>query len=408
MEPLKQDVTVSEDFPSPQYQALFYKKAEQGFSLWNLKKEDEFEAIVENLTDEFVIARTKGLNQQQVSDKVLQLEKELQEINNRSVQQGREQSMDGLSETIQQQQQLKKKLSTELKCMQKEANKTEEKFYQNQEEFYALMKKMDQLKLDIKSQQLSAEERDELMASIAANKSLLNAKRLAVSTLEHTYFEHQIAISRLIKQKFTLISNLNTRLHQFADSLKTMINFTPPTLDIKTENYVELLQDLQAIKAQVETILNQQSVIYGQLNEQRMRLEQQLSDLQIQYNAIEKSLEEVNARYQQLQQQRDDIVSQLSSTSAENCQTTHRKEVERSEMDKKIAELQQQCEQNRKAIGKLNYDKQKIMVEKLEQCQEILTEKRRLQKEMTELVENMETEVAGMERELEETDKNGR
>ncbi|XP_053688067.1 kinetochore protein NDC80 homolog [Sabethes cyaneus] len=408
LEPLKQDVTLSEEFPSPNYQALFYKRAEEGFSLWNLKKEVEFEAIVENLTDELVMARTNGLNQQQVSVKVLQLEKELQDINNRSIQQGRDQSMDGLAEAIQQQQQLKKKLSTELKSLQKEASKTEEKFYQDQEDFYDLMKKMDQLKLDIKSQQLSAEERDELIASIAANKSLLNAKRLAVTTLEHTYFEHQIVVSRLIKQKFTLISNLNTRLHQFADSSKSMIDFTPPTLDIKTENYVELLQDLQSIKSQIESVLKQQSVIYGQLNEQRMRLEQHLSDQQIQYNAVEKSLEEINARYEQLQQQRNDIVGQLSSTSAENCQTAHRKEAERAEMDKRIAELQQQCEQNRRAIEKLNHDKQKLMVEKQEQCHEILAEKKRLQQEMTELVEKMEAEVAGMERELEETDKNGR
>ncbi|XP_055534394.1 kinetochore protein NDC80 homolog [Wyeomyia smithii] len=408
LEPLKQDATLAEEFPNAEYQTFFYKKAEEGFSLWNLKKESEFEAIVEKLVDELVIARTKGLNQQQVSAKIIQLEKELQEINNRSVQQLHEQSMDGLAKTIEEHQQLKKKLSTELKSLQKEATKAEEKFYQNQEEFYVLMKKMEQLDLDVKSQQLSAEERDELMASIAANKNLLTAKRLAVSALEHTSFEHQIAVSRLIKQKFTLISNLNTRLHQFADSLKTMISFNAPTVDLKTENYVELLQDLHAIKSQVEAVLKQQSVLYGELSEQRMRLEQQMSDRQIQYNAIEKSLEEANTRYERLQQQRNEILNQLSSMSVETSQATHRKEAETVQMDKKITELQQQCEQNRKAIEKLNYDKRKLMHQKLEQCQEILAEKKRLQMKMTELVEKMEAEVACKERELDETDGNSR
>ncbi|XP_058835008.1 kinetochore protein NDC80 homolog [Topomyia yanbarensis] len=399
---LKRDVHISEDFPTTEYQEFFFKKAEDGFGLWNLKKEDEFAAIVQELTDKLVAARTNGMTQQQVWKRIAELEQELQEINNQSIQQGREQSMDGINKAIQEQQQLGKKLNGELKCLLEEANKAEEDYYRNQEEFYVIMKKMEQLKQEIEAQQLSASERDELVHSIGANKNLLTAKRLAVSTLEHTCFEHQISVSRLIKQKFTLISTLNTRLHQFADSLKPMINYSAPLVDLKTENYTDLLADLHTIKSQLATVITEQSILYGSMNEEKSELEQKLSDLQIQHIAIEKSLQECTGRYEQLQKQREDIVQQLSSASVENSQASYRKQEDREQLDRKIADLQQQCEQNRKAIEKLNYDKQKLMVEKLEECQEVLNEKKRMQKEMTDMIEAMEAEIAGMERALDE------
>ncbi|XP_058465016.1 uncharacterized protein LOC131438777 [Malaya genurostris] len=400
--PLQRDLHVSDDFPSTEYQEFFFEKAEDGFGLWNLKKEEEFSGIVEELTDKLVAARTNGLTQQQVWQRISELEQKLQEFNDQSIQQTREQSMDGINRTIEEQQQLKKKLQGEVKALQNEANQAEEEYYRHQEEFYALMKKMEQLKKEIEAQQLSAGERDELIGTIAANKNLLTAKRLAVSTLEHTCFEHQIAVSRLIKQKFTLISNLNTRLSQFADSLKPMIEYSAPVIDLKTENYTDLLTDLRSIKSQIATVLSQQSTIYSSLNDRKAQLEQQMSDLQIQHISLEKSLQESTGRYEQLQKQRDDIVQQLSSVSVENTQASHRKQEECDQKDRKVTELQQQCEQNRRAVEKLTYDKQRLMVENLEKCQEILNEKKRMQKEMTDMVERLEAEYAGIERDLAE------
>ncbi|XP_001845769.2 kinetochore protein NDC80 homolog [Culex quinquefasciatus] len=398
--PLKTDANLLEDFSSAAYQEFFYERTQEGFGLWNLKREEEFGDVVQELTDRLVEARTNGLNQKQVGDRIAELEQELADINNRTIQHGREQSMDGLVGAINEQEKLRTKLTEEVKSLQRQANKAQEDYYLKQEDYYAKVKKFEMLKQEVNGQQLAAFERDELMNAISANKSLFTAKRLAVSTLEQASCDHQIAVSRLIKQKFSLIANLNTKLHQFADNLKPLVEFDPPTIDLKTENYTELLADLQTIQTQLTAIMNQQSAMYATISEQKSQLEHHLSDLQIQHASVEKALAEMTTRYEHLQQQRETLIGQLSSVNAENSQASHRKQDERHQMERELEKLREQCEQNRKAVERLAQDKQKLMLEKLERCQEMLREKKDFVAEITAQVEEIEAVMAGVEREL--------
>lgn len=397
---LKRDVDLVDEFPNCEFQNFFFAKVQDGFSVWNLQKMDEYGAVVEELTDKLVEARTNGLNQRQVQDRIGQLEQEYQDLNNRTVQQGREQSMDAFVETIQDQQELRKKLQEEVKTIQKQANKLDKEYYLRQDDYYAREKSLEELKQQIKIQQVDATERDEIINTISTNKNLLTAKRLTVSNLEQSSYDHQIVVSRLIKQKYNVISNLNTSLHKMANTLKPLINFEAPMLDLKTENYEELYLNIQNIKTQLQRVLSEQASIYSQLNEEQCTLERQLSDLQIRYTSVEKSLQETITRYEQLKKQRGELIDQLNTISAENAQASQRKDDERLQRTREIQELQERCEQNKKAIEKLTIEKQKLMAQNLEECHHILTEKKRIQKEVTEKIEAMEAVIADIEREL--------
>ncbi|XP_062550736.1 kinetochore protein NDC80 homolog [Armigeres subalbatus] len=398
--PLKHDVDLIEEFPNCEFQNFFLDKAQDGFSVWNLQKMDEYEAVVEALTDKLVEARTNGLNQHQVQERISHLEQEFQSLRNSTMQQCREQSMDAFVENIQDQQQLKKKLHEEVKAIQKQANKIEEEYYLRQEDYYAREKKIEELKQQIETQQVDASERDEIINSISANKNLLIAKRLAVSTLEQSSYDQQIAVSRLIKQKYNVISNLNTNLHRMANNLKPLISFEVPMLDLKTENYATLYDDLQTMKVQTEQVLSKQAAIYSQLTEQQCALEHQLSDLQMRNTTIDQSLQETVFRFEQLKKQREELIGELNAISAENNQASQRKDDERLQKCREIDQLQEQCERNRKAIGMLTVEKQKLMAQNLEECHQILMEKKRMQKDVTEKIEAMEAVIVDIERVL--------
>ncbi|XP_055602200.1 kinetochore protein NDC80 homolog isoform X2 [Uranotaenia lowii] len=398
--PLKRDTALLEGIASIEYQEFFLEQVQEGFELWNAKKEDEFEALIDELTDKLVVARTNGLNQAEVRKRTAELERDLQDIVDRTVREGREQSMDGLVKLIHEQQQKKKKLQDEIKTLQKQVNKVEEEYFVKQENYYAREKKLDELKQEIKSQQLAAFERDELIAKLSANKNMLTAKKLAVSTLEHASFDHQIAISRAIQQKTSMFSELNTKLHNFSNHLKPFIDFEPPTIDLKTENYLELQHQLTETKAKVYDILDQQSSMYKSMNEGKSQLEHQLSDLATKHATIERALEETTTRHEQLVKLRDTILGQLSEVNVEISQATHRKDTEQVEIDRSIAELSEQLDRNVKAIEQLTIQKQKLMHEKLEECQAVLQKKKDSQQALIEKVRQIEAVVAGVEREL--------
>lgn len=393
--PQKRDTNLLPEFHSFEYQDFFFDKVQEGFSLWNLKKEQEFEAIVEELTDKLVVARTHGLNQQQVWEKIAELEQGIEEVENRTMQKNRDHSLDSMAKSLHEQQLLRKSLYHDVKCAKELESKVGDEYYTRQEDYYARVNKYEHLKQEIEAQQLSVEDRDEIISSIGANKNLLTARRLAVSVLEHTSYDHQIAVSRLIKRKFNLISDLNTKLHQFSDSLKPFIQFTAPELDLKTENYQDLQQQLHSIKAMLADVLARQASLSSHLNEEKSKLEHQLADLQIQHTSIEMSLREWSDRYEQLQRQRDTVVNEMV-----NSQSSHKHRETRANLEAEIVRVEEQCEQNRQAIEKLTHDKQKLMVENLERCQDVLRRKQLQVNTIKEQVEQAELVIANVERNI--------
>ncbi|XP_055639935.1 kinetochore protein NDC80 homolog [Toxorhynchites rutilus septentrionalis] len=398
--PLERDSDLLVDFPSSEYQEFFLEKVQEGFNVWNLKKENEFGALLEQLIDGLVMARTSGLNQQQINGRITELENELQEIHNRTIQHDRKQSLNQLEKAIHEQQLVQKKFSDELKTIQRQAEKMEEDYYRHQEEYYSLVKQTEALKQEVDSQQFDADGRVALVKAITTNKSLLTAKRIAVATLEHNSHEHQITISRLIKKKCDLFSTLNTKLYQFSDYLRPTIDFNPPNIDLKTQDYDELQKNLIATKSLLADVLSRQTAELLALNAQKSKLEHDISDTQIKYTSVEKSLLEATARYESLLKQRELIVNQLGEISANESRASQRLDEDGLQLEGELTRLREQCDQNRKAMEKLTQDKQKLMIENLEKSQRVLNEKKRLQKQMTEQIEELESVMASIENDV--------
>ncbi|XP_052894929.1 uncharacterized protein LOC128302209 [Anopheles moucheti] len=365
------------EFPSADYTQFFFQSAIESFHLWNLKREEEFGAQVEAMVDRLVADKTGGLSQEQVRVRTEEIRKQLKAIDSdRSQGKTREQSFDGVQREVLEKQRLVKQMSEETKRLSKQYEHLEHEYYQRQDQYYDCENAIRKVKEQLAHQQMTTRERDDLRALIAQGRNLIVAKRNAITSLDEESSDHQITLSRLIKQKINFISELNTKLYNFSNAVKPDIQFTPIEISLTSGNYPELERTLHSLEQHLTDVFRQYRDLYLRLTQQKLHLEQQVSDVQLTISPLESKIAKQTEWLQQLQQQRETIARELVALAQRvNERETHQQQVK--ELDLNVKQVRKQLESNRKAIEKLNHDKQQLMEEGLERCRQSLDERRR-------------------------------
>ncbi|XP_050074124.1 uncharacterized protein LOC126561834 [Anopheles maculipalpis] len=378
------------DFPSPDYTQFFFQSAIESFHLWNLKREEEFGAQVEAMADRLVADKTGGLTQEQVRARTEQIQKQLAAIDaDRSKGQTREQSFDGIQREVQEKQRTEKQLAEETKQLAKKYEHHEREYYQRQDQYYDYENAIHKLKEQLARQQMTTKERDELQMLIAHSRNLIAAKRNAIAFLDDESSDYQITLSRLIKQKINFISELNTKVYNFSNTIKPDIHFTPIEISLTSGNYPELQQTLLALEQQLTDVFAQYRELYVRFSKQKLHLEQQVSDVRVTIAPLESKIAKLTDRLQHLQQQRETIVQELGALAERvNDRDTERQRT--NELDACVEKVRTQLENNRKAIEKLMHEKHQLMEEGLEQCRQALEERHRKMANYREYVESCE------------------
>uniref|UniRef100_A0A182Y2E7 Kinetochore protein NDC80 n=1 Tax=Anopheles stephensi TaxID=30069 RepID=A0A182Y2E7_ANOST len=379
------------DFPSPEYTQFFFQSAIESFHLWNLKREEEFGAQVEAMADRLVAEKTGGMSLEQVRSRTEQIRKQLETIDtDRSKGQTREQSFDGIQREVQEKQRVVKQLAETTKQLAKQYERQEREYYQRQDQYYDYENAIQKVKEQLARQQMTTKERDELQTIIAHCRNLIAAKRNAIACLDDESSDYQITLSRLIKQKIHFTSELNTKLYNFSNAIKPDIQFTPIEISLTSGNYPELEQTLLALEQQLTDVFVQYHELYVRCSQQKLRLEQQVSDVQMTISPLETKIAKLTDRLQQLQQQRETIVRELGEVAEKvNDRDPHHQRTK--ELDVAIEKVRTQLEGNRKAIEKLTHDKQQLMEEGLERCRQALEERHRKLAAYRQHVESCET-----------------
>ncbi|KFB50547.1 AGAP006661-PA-like protein [Anopheles sinensis] len=378
------------EFPSQDYTHFFYQSAMEIFHLWNLKKEEEFGEQVDTMVDRLVACKTNGLDQKQVRERTVQLQKQLESVNaNRPEGQTREQSFDGVQREVLEKQREAKQLATETKQLAKELERQEQEHYKRQDQYYDYEKSIRVLKEELARQEMTVAERDEMRNLITRDKNIVAAKRNAIASLEEASSDHQITLSRLTKQKINFISELNTKLCNLSNALQPDILFTPIELSLTAENYPALEKSLLELEHQMNDIFKQYHERYAKLAQEKCRLEQRLSDIQLTLQPLEAKIASQTARLERLQQQRDTITRQLTDL-AVRANEQENWEDRAKQLDQEAEKIKQQLESNKKAIEKLAQNKQQLMEEGLEQCRVALAQRQQKLAEFTTYVEGCE------------------
>uniref|UniRef100_A0A182WBK7 Kinetochore protein NDC80 n=1 Tax=Anopheles minimus TaxID=112268 RepID=A0A182WBK7_9DIPT len=365
------------EFPSPGYTQFFFQSSIESFHLWNLKREEEFGAQVEAMVDRLVAEKTGGLSQQQVFARTEEIRKQLEAINaDRSQGKTREQSFDGVQREVLEKERIVKQLSEESKRLTKQYEHLQREYYQRQDQYYDCENAILKLKEQLARQEMTTRERDSLQTLIAHGRNLVAAKRNAIACLDEESSDHQITLSRLMKQKINFASELNTKLYNFSNAIKPDIQFTPIEISLTSGNYPELEQTLLALERQLTDVFRQYRDLYLRLSQQKLHLEQQVSDMQLTIAPLESKIAKQTEWVQQLQQQRETIARELVALAERvNERETHQQRTKQQEVC--MEQVRKQLESNRKAIEKLTHEKQQLMAEGLERCRQALDDRQR-------------------------------
>ncbi|XP_001688950.2 uncharacterized protein LOC5667047 [Anopheles gambiae] len=378
------------EFPTPEYTQFFFQSATESFHLWNLKREEEFEAQVERMVDQLVAAKTGGLSQEQVRQRTEQIRQQLEAISvDRSSGQMREQNFDEVQREVVEKQRIVKQLTEETKQLDRQFERQQQEYYLRQDQYYDCESAIQRVKEQLARQQMTAKERDELQAEIAHDRNVVAAKRNAIACLDGESSDYQITLSRLIKQKINLISELNTKLYNFSNAIKPDIEFTPIELSLTCSNYPELERTLLALEQQLTAVFAEYQALQQRLSQQKVRLEQHVSDEQLTIEPLETKIAKQTERLQQLQQRRETVVRELVAL-AERANERGTLEQRTKELDQRIEQAMEQMESNRKAIVKLTYDKQQLMEDGLERCRQALEERHQKLADLREQVDGCE------------------
>uniref|UniRef100_A0A182N975 Kinetochore protein NDC80 n=1 Tax=Anopheles dirus TaxID=7168 RepID=A0A182N975_9DIPT len=378
------------EFPSPDYTQFFFQSAIESFHLWNLKREEEFGAQVEAMVDRLVGDRTGGLTQAELRDRVDKIRAQLEIIDSdQSSGQPREQSFDGVQRMVLEQQRLEKQLVEEMKQLSKQLEAAEHEHYQRQDQYYDCENAIQKLKEQLSRQQMTVKERDELHALIAHNKNLIGARRNEIVSLEDELSDYQISLSRLIKQKINLTSELNTKLYNFSSALKPDIQFTPIELSLTAGNYPELQQTLLALDQQLTELFQQYRELCLRFDREKFTLEQRVSDLQLTITPLETKVAKQKERLQHVQQQLETIGRSLAALEERAHENETRKDRAK-QLDQLLEQVREQLVSNQKGIEKLTHDKHQLMEEGLERCRQALVVRHRK-------LDNLRTYVEGCE-----------
>ncbi|XP_049290384.1 trichohyalin [Anopheles funestus] len=379
------------EFPSPDYTQFFFQSAIESFHLWNLKREEEFGAQVEAMVDRLVADKTGGLSQEQVRVRTEEIWKQLEAIDaDRSQGKTREQSFDGVQREVLENQRLVKQLSEETKRLSKQYERLEQEYYQRQDQYYDCENAIQKVKEQLANQQMTTKERDDLQTLIAHSRNLIAAKRNAIACLDEESSDHQITLSRLIKQKINLASELNSKLYNFSNAVKPDIQFTPNEISLTSGNYPELEQTLLALEQELTDVFRQYRDLYLRLSQQKVHLEQQVSDVQLKISPLESKIAKQTEWLQQLQQQRETIARELVAL-AERVNERETSQQRAKKLDLSMEQVRKELESKLKAIEKLTHDKQQLMEEGLERCRQALDERQRKLTILRQHVESCET-----------------
>uniref|UniRef100_A0A182SQR1 Uncharacterized protein n=1 Tax=Anopheles maculatus TaxID=74869 RepID=A0A182SQR1_9DIPT len=308
----------------------------------------------------------------------------------RSKGQSRTQSFDGIQREVQEKQRIEKQLAEETKQLAKQYERQEREYYQRQDQYYDYENAIQKVKQQLARQQMTTKERDELQTVIAHYRNLIAAKRNAIACLDNESSDYQITLSRLIKQKINFISELNTKLYNFSNSIKPDIQFTPIEISLTSGNYPELEQTLLALEQQLADVFAQYRQLYMRFSQQKLHLEQQVSDVQVTIAPLESKIAKLTERLQNLRQQRETIARELCAlVDRVNDRETSLQRT--NELDASMEKVRTQLESNRKAIEKLTEEKQQLMDEGLERCRQAVEERHRKLAAYREYVDSGET-----------------
>ncbi|XP_063697606.1 kinetochore protein NDC80 homolog [Culicoides brevitarsis] len=374
------------EFPTVMYQKIFMEKAKDGFKMWNLQQDDDFEQLNEELANEVVSQSTSGVIKtiKKLDDDVIALEKEQKVLATKAKPSTDQQKYLEIEKEV-------KDLRRVLEGKQEIANQltqsiaAERKMYEDEQKILKQREKqIDSLRKQISTQIMSKSEIKQLIEEIYLLRHTLEAEQNSYKRLLQEHDKEPVEVSQLIRQKVQKINQLNEAMYALAKNFeKSLPDFQPSDHELNA-NSPEILQQLAELKPSILTLKKWMSdmsdVFTKDQIERKARIEQVSVDFAENQRKLKEAVEKIATEMQNLNQ----LFASLDKKYTEIDEKYAKEKQEQEILKKELAQLKADIETERLAREKVAEETQIIMkrfVEEQNAMLEDLREKLKVAKE---------------------------
>ncbi|XP_055912238.1 kinectin [Eupeodes corollae] len=343
IEVFKKDYLIaSEEFPDKDFAIKLSDMAEEGFSLWNNQKNEEFEKLQKIAVDELICKKISIPSSDAVDEAIKRLNIELDEISAKAEVIETEDEYFRLDKEVKTNQRRIEKLQKLMQENQKIIDKLEYQINGKQELIEKLRLSVEEIRSVISTQKMSIEERNKLIEEVGQKQYQLQTKQKAVCDLQEKDNQLQIQLARQIKL-------LTEKLAQFNSYIREIM------ADLKNLSFINLKVDIESLclhqNSELETQIQRVEEFLKKL---KLHLTNQMADLSEQIENYEKQIKLISY----------EISNWIEPNSKEKMQTIKKIQKEVDELDReiiattnfttnRIAELDHRVKQSEEALNSL-------------------------------------------------------
>lgn len=396
------------EFPTIMFQKVFMEKAREGFKMWNLQEDAQFEKLNEELTNMHVEQSTHSAVKsiKQLDDDIVSLEnKNKQMLLMVKPSTKHQQHMELEKEVIDLKRILESKKEIVQQLMASIASESET--YENEQKILKQREiKIDQLRAVIKMQSMSKDGLKHLIDENYLLRHIIEAEQKSIEEFLEKNEGVSVEMSRLMKQKVQKVNEFNHCMYECIKHFGSFLpNFNPSDYELNSNS--NLLLQLKSLKPILQEIKVQLMELSKKFRSAQDNMQVATQKLSVEFEQNQRKLKQSAEKFALDIQAINKILSDLDKKFADVDQKYNDAKFEKENLKLQVAKIKAHLETEKHAIKKVTEQKDIIMNRFLEEQQQILQEMEEQSKVVQSKVEHykdvrdkLKEEVTEMQKEL--------
>lgn len=377
------------DFPTLLFQKVFMEKAKDGFQMWNLREDEQFEKLNEELADMYVAQSTNRAVKsiKRLDDDIIALEKEQKQLVSKAKPSSNHQQYMQLEKEVKD---MKRVLDGKHEMVNQfmQSIETERKTYESEQRILKQREAdINKLKSKIRAQVMSKQEMKQLIEENYLLRETLTAKQKSIENLLEENVKDPVEASHLVRQKVQKVNELNENMYMLAKNFEPSIpNFDPAEYELDA-NSPNIQLEIANLKPNFKVMKKWLTNACETYKASHINVQTQIEQISCEFEENQKKLKQAAEKVALELQALNKTLSDLDNKFAEVDGKYIKEKEEQEKFKKQIAQTKAEIEAEKIAKTKISEETQLIMKRFLEEQQKILED---LKEESRKLDEKLE------------------
>lgn len=376
------------EFPTIMYQKVFMEKAKEGFKMWDLRDDENFEKLNEELANMHVTQSTNGAvdSIKRLDDDMIALEKEQKQLRSKVKPSTNHQKYMELEKEVKE---MKRVLEGKREIVSQicESIAAESKLYEDEKKILQQRDtQISKIRSQIRGQVMSKEKMKQLIIENFTLRKTLEAEQECMQKLLDENVKDPVEVSLLLRQKVQKVNELNETMFKLTKNFQELSNYNltdlalnPNSSDIRGE-----LANLKPIFQAVKKWLSDASDMYraSQINVQA-QIEEISCEFEENQKKLKKGAEKVALELQTLNRTLGELEKKLTEVN----EKYEEEKKEQETVKKEVAQIRAEIETEKVANAKVTEETQIIMKRFVEEQAKMLEDLRAEERSVDEKLE---------------------